>query len=68
MTTLRTLKKLVLGETWILPLGIASMLVAAALIRHADPSAWRHLGPIVLVAAVVLVLYASVARSARRRR
>jgi hypothetical protein len=61
MTTLRALKKLLLGETWILPLGLATVLVATALLRHE-----RGHG-LVLLAGVVLVLGASVMRGARRR-
>jgi hypothetical protein len=68
MSTLRTLKKLLLGETWLLPLGIATVIAAAELlIRPVAAGAWDHVGGFVLLAGVLLVLLASVARGARRR-
>jgi hypothetical protein len=66
MTTLRTLKKLLLGETWILPIGLAAAFAVAATMRSLAPAAWSHLGGLTLAGAVLLVLYAAVARSARR--
>ena len=56
---MRTLKKLLLGETWVLPLGLAAVLIVAALLPGERG--------IVLLAGVVLVLGASVRSSARRR-
>jgi hypothetical protein len=68
MTTLRTLKKLVLGETWLLPLGTAAVLaVAALLLRPLSDRAWDHMGGFMLLAGVLGVLLTSVARGARRR-
>jgi hypothetical protein len=68
MSTLRALKKLLLGETWLLPLGIAAVVVIAALIvRPLTARAWEHYGGFVLLAGVLCVLLASVARAARRR-
>jgi hypothetical protein len=67
MSTLRTLKKMFLGETWILPLGLAALLVLGALLHDAAPDSWHDAGGIVLLAGVALVLVASVMRSARRR-
>jgi membrane protein implicated in regulation of membrane protease activity len=64
MSTLRTLKKLILGETWILPIGLAMTLAAGTLVH---PSGWSRLGGFALLAAVLVVLIASVSRSARRR-
>ena len=67
MTTLRTLKKLLLGETWLLPLGMAVVVAAADLvIRPLASDAWRHAGGFVLLAGVLVVLLAAVARTARR--
>jgi hypothetical protein len=62
MSFLRTLKKLVLGETWILPLGIATALSVTALAT----SAWPRSGALILTAGVILTLLASVSRGARR--
>ena len=66
MTTLRTLKKLLLGETWTLPIGVAVTLAGAALLRSLAPDVWSHLGGLALALAVLVVLYIGVARSARR--
>jgi hypothetical protein len=64
----RTLKKLILGETWILPLGIATVvLVAALLVRPLmGHDVWRHAGGFVLLAGIATVLALSIATSARR--
>jgi hypothetical protein len=56
VSTLRALRKLILGETWILPLGISLSVIAGDL-----------LGGGALVAGVLLALGASVSRSARMR-
>lgn len=67
MTTLRTLKKLVLGETWLLPLGVAVVVLTCAF--AAEPllgDAWESGGGFLLLGGVIVVLLASVARSARR--
>jgi hypothetical protein len=65
MRLLRSLRLLVLGETWALPLGIAAVLVGGALLRHAEPRAWQHAGGFLLLAGVMAVLAASLARSGR---
>ena len=68
MTTLRALKKLILGETWILPIGLAITLAAGGLLlRPFAHSDWPHLGGFLLLAGVLVVLLASVNRSARKR-
>jgi hypothetical protein len=67
MTTLRTLKKLLLGETWLLPIGIALVIAAGSLlVRPLDAGVWEHLGGFILLAGVLGVLLASVSRTARR--
>lgn len=66
MTTLRTLKKLVLGETWTLPIGVAVALGAGAVLQWLAPDAWEHVGGLALAAGVLVVLHVGVARSARR--
>ena len=68
MTTLRTLKKLLLGETWTLPIGLALTFAGAATMRSLAPDAWSDIGGLALAAAVLLVLYVAVARSASRAR
>jgi hypothetical protein len=68
MGVLRTLRKLILGETWTLPLGVAAIVLVAALVaRPALGDAWRTTGGFVLLVGVALVLTASVWRSAGRR-
>jgi len=63
MTLLRTLRKLVLGETWILPLGIVTVLLVTAAATHA----WPDSGGPILTAGVIVTLVASVSRGTRVR-
>ena len=63
MTVLRALRALIFGETWTLPLGVAAVLVAAALARHYAPDAWHDAGGFVLLAGVVAVLMAALTRT-----
>jgi hypothetical protein len=51
----RTLRKLVLGETWSLPAGIAAALVVSAAVRwlSGDDGWWRAAGGWVLLALLV---------------
>jgi hypothetical protein len=68
MSTLRTIKTLILGETWLLPLGIAIVITGATLIvRPLLADAWDRLGGVILLTGVIAVLLLSVAREARRR-
>jgi hypothetical protein len=69
MNLLRTLKQLILGETWTLPVGVATVVLVAALVaRPLMGDAWRHAGGFILLAGVGGVLALSVAGSAGRRR
>jgi len=66
MSTLRTLKAMLLGETWLVPLGIAAVVGAAGLlVRPLASDAWHRLGGFMLLAVVLAVLLASVARTRR---
>ena len=68
MSTLHAFKKLILGETWILPIGLATTLAAGGLLlRPLAHSDWPHLGGFLLLTGVLVVLVASVNHSARRR-
>ena len=67
MTTLRTVKKLFLGETWLLPAGLAVSLGASLVVRHALGDHWHQAGGFVLLGAVITVVVVSVGRSARAR-
>ena len=66
MTTLRTLKKLFLGETWILPIGVAVTLAGGAVLRALAGDIWHHVGGLVMLAGVLAVLAVSVETSVRR--
>ena len=69
MRLLGELRKIVLGETWLLPLGVAVIVLAGALaIRPLLGGAWEHAGGFVLLAGIATVLIVSVAVSARPRR
>jgi hypothetical protein len=59
-TFLRTLRSLVLGETWTLPLGVALVLITGALLREATPDFWEDAGGFVLLGGVVAVLLVAV--------
>ena len=66
---MRALRKLVLGETWTLPLGVLATL-AVALTAHelaGDAGWWRHAGGFVLLACVLAALGDSLAPAWRRR-
>jgi hypothetical protein len=67
MSVLRALRKLVLGETWLLPLGILLAVAACFVLRDALDAVWRDIGGFVLLLGVALALLGSVATSARRR-
>ena len=68
MSTLRALKKLLLGETWLLPVGIAAVVgCAALLVRPLAGGAWQRLGGFILLAGVLAVLVTSVASATRTR-
>jgi hypothetical protein len=63
MTLLRTLRKLVLGETWALPVGVAVSVAAAAVARElagadgwfSDSGGWLLLGLLVVAFAVAVL-------------
>ena len=63
---MRTLKQLVLGETWVLPLGIAAVLAVGGLVvRPLAPALWHDAGGFILLAGVLGVLLAGVAWTAK---
>jgi hypothetical protein len=53
------LRKLILGETWTLPLGVAATLVAALALDAAGPGWWERAGGFVLLGGASLTLVAS---------
>ncbi len=57
MGTLRSLRKLVFGETWAIPLGVAAALLVALAGRAALPDeVWTRIGGFVLAGMVALTL------------
>jgi hypothetical protein len=67
VTTLRTLKKLLVGETWLLPAGLLAAVAVALAARQALGEQWDRIGGFVLLAGVAVVLVLTVAHTARRR-
>jgi len=60
---MKALRKLILGETWILPLGISAVvLVTALVLKPLMGDAWERAGGFVLLAGVIGVLVLSVRR------
>lgn len=68
MSVLRELRKLVLGETWVLPLGVAALLAASLILRAVAPDLWEDAGGFLLLGGVVGLLAAVSAGSTSRRR
>ena len=66
---IRTVRKLVLGETWALPIGVAVAVGAAAILRGVagDASWWHDGGGFVLLVLVVVALLVAVGRPRRGR-
>jgi hypothetical protein len=65
---MRALRKLVLGETWTLPIGVGLTLVAALAADALDGDAawWRRGGGFLILVLVVSALAASLAPARRR--
>lgn len=61
---MRTLRKLILGETWVLPLGIAATIAVGAVLHAAfgEDSWWRHGGGVVVFALAAGSLWAALRR------
>ena len=62
MSWLVTLRKLVLGETWILPISVGLVITGALLLRELGPDVWAQVGGPLLLFGVVLALVLSVGR------
>jgi hypothetical protein len=67
VTVLRTLRKLVLGETWTLPLGVGALLLSGVALRALDAELWREAGGVALLAGVIAVQVVAVAAGTGRR-
>jgi hypothetical protein len=70
MSTLAQLRKLVLGETWALPIGVVLALGIAGICRavDGDDGWWSHAGGFILLGMVALALTASLAGALRAGR
>ena len=66
---MKALRKLVLGETWTLPLGVLATLTVALTLHEVagDTPLWRHAGGFLVLALVVATLAASLAPAWRRQ-
>jgi hypothetical protein len=61
---LRSLRALILGETWTIPVGVATSVVAAVLLRAAlSDHLWDRIGGFALAGMVAATLVLSVATS-----
>jgi hypothetical protein len=67
---LRQLRKLLLGETWTLPLGVGLAVAVSFLVRGALDAGrwWPHAGGFLLLGLVIVVLAASIGAPHRRTR
>lgn len=70
MSFLKQLRKLVLGETWVLPIGVVVALGISGMLYaiEGDDGWWRHAGGFVLLGLVALALTASLAGALRAHR
>jgi hypothetical protein len=64
MSFLVQLRKLVLGETWIVPIGVAIAVGGGAAVRELVPGVWDAAGGALLVVAAGAVLLVAVGRGA----
>jgi hypothetical protein len=65
---LTSLRRLIFGETWTIPLGVGAALALAVLIRAALPeTAWQTVGGFCLAASIVAALAYSLRRAPRER-
>jgi hypothetical protein len=59
---LRSLRKLIFGETWTVPVGVATTLITALLTRAAVPGrVWTHAGGYLVAALVAATLCVALA-------
>lgn len=64
ISVLRSLRSLILGETWTIPLGVGASVVIAATLRSAlEDHVWDEIGGFVLASTIAATLVVSLARS-----
>jgi hypothetical protein len=56
VSTLRSLRELVLGETWTVPAGVATTVAGAIALHAVAPGAWPHFGGLWLLAGALVTL------------
>jgi len=58
MSWLTTTRKLVLGETWRLPIAVAVLLISSLVLREVAPSLWEAAGgPLLLLGAIAALAF-----------
>ena len=63
---LRSLRSLIFGETWTVPLGVGAAIVITALLRSAFPEhLWDEIGGFVLAGLIAATLIGAISRSSR---
>jgi hypothetical protein len=65
VSVLRTTVKLIAGETWELPAGVAVLIGVGLAAQHWASSTWDSIGAPAMFAGVVLLLTLTIARGAR---
>jgi hypothetical protein len=55
----KALRKVVLGETWVIPIGVALVLAVGLALRAAGGDAWEDDGGFVLLAGILVTLSAA---------
>ena len=60
MNWLATTKKLILGETWRLPIAVAMLLISALVLRAIAPTFWESAGGPLLLLGAIAALAATV--------
>ena len=63
---MRALRKMVLGETWALPLAVGALVAAALVLRAVAPALWDDAGGFLLLAGAVVALTAALPRRQAR--
>jgi hypothetical protein len=59
---MKALRKLVLGETWALPVAVAALLITGLVLKAVAPDFWDDLGGFLLLAGAVLALRCALPR------
>jgi hypothetical protein len=64
---LRSLRSLIFGETWTIPIGVAAAVAITALLRPTfSEQLWNEIGGFLLAGLIAATLVGSISRSSRR--